>query len=615
MKKAMFLVMGMLMAFVVFGQELTEKQRKLEFDKDKKEFLKRTKEGQIGVFPGESIEFTRNFMANAAGATAWGAVRIGGEKYRDYLKTNGAAEIYFGVFDTGLPNHPDVNKAIFRYRNFIDGEGVEDLHGHSTHVSGSLIGNPIGGMISPSAGLAEAGKGKLMIYKVLSNSGFGSMDGITRAVAVAIDDAREVMAKGGKVVWNFSLGGGTQSYPPLADLFNQAINMGVIICCANGNSYGRGVNFPANHPGNLAISAGKQSAGAMIIADFSTYGPETFGIAPGEEILSCLPGGAYGSWSGTSMATPNLASTIGAYWSVNSKLTAAQVIEAVRKAAIDLGPIGKDEKYGNGEFLFDKLFSGTPPPPPPAPDCIPPLPDKILVKSISSSGAILYCSQVAQNYNFRYRPLNTTEWKETNWQVNNVAIFGLKANTVYEVQVQIECSPGKRSNVSYSAAFKTLAESVDPIKNYFEWKAYATPPGDALYMYWKASGQSQMQSTKLTNIKLRVWTNGFEWMQDKVMKEVYDFFSPNRGFMLRPNDDNETAIRWGGHFLLMKLKEVFGASGTKFELVGICGETSGGYTGVRYNDVTNFAMPMGEAAGIQFFEIPDNTKPKNWWYE
>ena len=615
MKKASVLAVILMMAFVVFGQELTEKQRKLEFDKDKKEFLRRTKEGQIGVFPGESIEFTRGFTMNAAGATAWGAVRIGGEKYRAYLKTNGAAEIYFGVFDTGLPNHPDVTKAIFRSRNFIDGEGVEDLHGHSTHVSGSLIGNPSGGMISPSAGLADAGKGKLMIYKVLSNGGFGSMDGITRAVAVAIDDAREVMAKGGKVVWNFSLGGGTSSYQPLADLFNQAINMGVIICCANGNTYGRGVNFPANHPGNLAISAGKQSAGSMIIADFSTYGPETFGIAPGEEILSCLPNGAYGSWSGTSMATPNLASTIGAYWSVNSKLTAAQVIEAVRKAAIDLGPIGKDEKYGNGEFVFDKLFSGTPPPPPPSPECTAPLPDKILVKSISSSGAILFCSQVAQNYNFRYRPLNSATWKETNWQVNNVAILGLTSNTVYEVQVQIECSAGKRSGFSYSAAFKTLAESVDPIKGYFEWKYYATPPTDGLVMSWRTSGQSQMQSTRLTNITLKVYTNGYESMQDKVMKVVYDYFTPGRGFVLRPTDDNETAVRWAGHFLLMRLKEVFGASGTKFELVRICGETSGGYTGVRYNDITNFMVPLGEGVQVQTFEIQDNVKPKNWWYE
>ena len=615
MKKAIVLAVSLLMAFVVFGQELTEKQRKLELDKDKKEFLKRTKQGEIGVFPGESIEFTRGFTANAAAAVSWGAVRIGGEKYRGYLKTNAAAEIYFGVFDTGLPNHPDVNKVVFRHRNFIDGESVDDLHGHSTHVSGSLIGNPAGGMISPSAGLADAGKGKLMIYKVLSNGGFGSMDGITSAVTVAIEDAREVMAKGGKVIWNFSLGGGTGSYPPLADLFNKAIGMGVIICCANGNTYGRGVNFPANHPGNLAVSAGKQSAGSMIIADFSTYGPETWGIAPGEEILSCLPGGAYGSWSGTSMATPNMASTLGAYWSVNSKLTGAQVIEAVRKAGIDLGPIGKDEKYGNGEFIFDKLFSGTPPPPAPDPECATPLPDKILVKSISSSGAILYCSQVAKNYNFRYRQLNTPDWKETNWQFNNVAILGLKSNQVYEVQVQIECSTGKRSVFSFSAAFKTLAESVDPIKNYFEWKSYATPPGDGLVMNWKVSGQTQMQSTRLTNIKLRVYTNGFEQMQDKVMKEVYEFFSPNRGFVLRPNDDNETAIRWGGHFLLMKLKEVFGPGGTKFELVGICGETSGGYSGVRYNDITNFVMPMGEAAAIGFFEIPDNTKPKNWWYE
>jgi subtilisin family serine protease len=54
----------------------------------------------------------------------------------------------------------------------------------------------------------------------------------------------------------------------------------------------------------LAVAA---STEADTLAAFSTYGAWVQVAAPGDRVLSAIPGGNYATWSGTSMAAPLVA--------------------------------------------------------------------------------------------------------------------------------------------------------------------------------------------------------------------------------------------------------------------------------------------------------------------
>jgi subtilisin family serine protease len=81
------------------------------------------------------------------------------------------------------------------------------------------------------------------------------------------------------------------------------IRPGAIVVAAAGNSGTNIPEYPAADlvPGVLAVGASTEE---NTLASFSTYGYWVRVAAPGERIMSSLPGGYYGAWSGTSMATP-----------------------------------------------------------------------------------------------------------------------------------------------------------------------------------------------------------------------------------------------------------------------------------------------------------------------
>jgi subtilisin family serine protease len=194
---------------------------------------------------------------------------------------------------------------------------------HATHVAGIAAGDhgtsaTLGGAKVTVSGIAPGAY--LGNYKVLSvpTSDFG-LDGNSPEIAAGIEQA----VKDGMDVINLSLG--EPEVEPTRDIVVRALDAaaaaGVVPVVAAGNGYsdaGRGgVGSPANAPDAITVAAsseGGASGPADVIAGFSDSGPTTTSLelkpdvtAPGEDILSSIPGNNWDSWDGTSMATPHVA--------------------------------------------------------------------------------------------------------------------------------------------------------------------------------------------------------------------------------------------------------------------------------------------------------------------
>jgi len=217
------------------------------------------------------------------------------------------------VLDTGIDlDHPDLAVAgsisCVNVSSAASCSGTgNDVHGHGTHVAGSIAALDNGdGVVGMAPGA------RLWSVKVLGNSGSGSNAG----VAAGLD---WVAGKGGIEVANLSLGGSDSKV--IKEAVARTVGAGVSVVVAAGNSGADASNYsPANAPEAITVSAlsdfnGQAGGGAAAscypdqddtLADYSNYGSMIDIIAPGTCILSTVPNG-YGTKSGTSMASPHVA--------------------------------------------------------------------------------------------------------------------------------------------------------------------------------------------------------------------------------------------------------------------------------------------------------------------
>ena len=208
----------------------------------------------------------------------------------DCWDTTEGGDVIVAVVDTGCDlEHPDLYKNLLMpgYNATQPGTYPEDRNGHGSHVAGTIaaVSNHLG-----VVGVAP--KVKIFPVKALGDNGGGHnhhvADGVTKAVDFGCD------------LINMSLG---SPYPDikLRKALEYAQAKGVGVFCAAGNSGNHtDVNYPAKYPTTVAIgSVGRK----LNISRFSCTGNTIDFVAPGEDIISCVPEG-YAKLSGTSMATP-----------------------------------------------------------------------------------------------------------------------------------------------------------------------------------------------------------------------------------------------------------------------------------------------------------------------
>ncbi|MFF6776750.1 S8 family serine peptidase [Streptomyces sp. NPDC012637] len=134
------------------------------------------------------------------------------------------------------------------------------------------------------------------------------------------------------------------------------------------------IDIPTELPGVVTVSA-QASGGAK--ASYSNFGNGIIDVtAPGGDgstgVYSTLPGGKYGSMSGTSMASPHVAGVAALIASTNPTFTPADIRNALATQATDkacpsdsrcTGTTTKNGFFGEGQVDALKAVSGTTQPP------------------------------------------------------------------------------------------------------------------------------------------------------------------------------------------------------------------------------------------------------------
>ena len=194
------------------------------------------------------------------------------------------------VIDTGVDyNHEDLRDNMLEGKNFVEtNEPPMDRAGHGTHVASTIAGVNNGlGMVG------VAPKTKIMPVKALGDDGSGNISDISRAIRWAADQHVDFIT--------MSLGApGTTRV--LENAVKYAYDKGCVIFCAAGNS-GPNVDimYPAKYDQCIAIGAIDSKMNRTV---FSCSGDSLDFLAPGQDILGCIPGNGYAVMSGTSMSNP-----------------------------------------------------------------------------------------------------------------------------------------------------------------------------------------------------------------------------------------------------------------------------------------------------------------------
>lgn len=257
---------------------------------------------------------------------AWGLKKS--DAARAWSLTKGSREILVAVIDTGIDiKHEDLKENLWfnpgekgkdsqgrdKASNNIDDDSngyiddihgwnfvsnnnrLDDNHGHGTHIAG-IIG-------------ASAGNGKGIIgiapeVSILTLKYFDPKVPGTDNLKNTVASIRYAVQMGANII-NYS-GGGTEFSQDEHDAIQEAEKKGILFVAAAGNERSNSDTnhyYPADYELSNIISVTAIDQASEVLSS-SNYGILTVDIAaPGQNILSSLPGSAYGYMTGTSQAT------------------------------------------------------------------------------------------------------------------------------------------------------------------------------------------------------------------------------------------------------------------------------------------------------------------------
>lgn len=274
--------------------------------------------------------FERGFVLNPGVSLQLGKIDLaqqllGLRRFRADLPLTAGDGVVVGIVDTGIDPHHPLLPNVSGGANLVLDETKDDpgsvsdwgpaaIEGeHGTHVAGIVGARP-----TDDIDLAGVAPGvTLRSYRVFPHSGGDATNyDIMNALDRAVQDGCDII--------NLSLGGGGEDEAIRAAI-GSALDNGVLVIAAAGNDGRKPVSYPAALPFCIAVTAmgwtdsfppassesgdiaKPYGAGDTFVGAFSNFGPQIDLTGPGVGVVSTLPGGTFGTMSGTSMASPALA--------------------------------------------------------------------------------------------------------------------------------------------------------------------------------------------------------------------------------------------------------------------------------------------------------------------
>ena len=266
-------------------------------------------------------------------ALQWNLKAIGMEEaWRSGLTGKG---VVVAIVDSGLSGSTgDIDKSrVLPGKNCVGGTGVDDTLGHGTFVAGV-----IGATKDNGVGIAGIAPGVTIVpikcYATDETDFAAQAAGIYAAVDEYHCDILNISAGDPEIV------------PEVEAAIRHALDEGVIVVAAAGNSGDKQLLYPASYDGVISVSnVGRD----MVLSATSNKNDHVWVTAPGREIISLgrLPGTVKMS-SGTSFSAPAVAGVAALLKEAFPQMTPADFREILKVSSKDLGSKGYDIYYGWG---------------------------------------------------------------------------------------------------------------------------------------------------------------------------------------------------------------------------------------------------------------------------
>lgn len=261
-----------------------------------------------------------------------------------WATSTGLRQVTVACVDTGVDlDHPDLaTNLVPGYCSYVTvrspqgGIGiVQDANGHGTAVAG-MVG-AVGDNLRQGSGVAWS----VSVMPVRATNPLWATGG---AVATDIVNGAIWAADHGARVISISFGGVSEPY--VQDLGAVLRSRRVLLVWAMDNA---AINYgnSFDHPDVLVV-------GGTDAADLP-YASGSFGraidvAAPAVHLYTTQLGGLSWYYTGNSFAAPAVAGAAALVLSVASELTPAQVEQVLSETAEDLGPTGRDDRFGWGRL-------------------------------------------------------------------------------------------------------------------------------------------------------------------------------------------------------------------------------------------------------------------------